>query len=560
MEVPKEMLEDFRNHLWACFKYLGLGEPTPVQYIIAQRLQEKEEDFQLQAGRGFGKSVISSCFVSWLLLKNPNRTILVTSATADRAAKFISQTRNILRLVPYCKQMEPQDFDKDNAFGFNLHNRTVFSQDLNLTARGITSQITGLHADDIIADDLEIPENSDSPAAREKLYNKIQEFEQVRNKTQNGRVIFLGTPQTKDSIYIKLKDNYNILKFPSEMPDINISDECEDVDDYIMNLGIDAGEPTQPERFSKEVLKKVEAKIGPTLYALNYKLITTLADNKKYPLRLQDLVVLDTSPELFPEKVVWANAVQNKRVPSYGMKDDLVYEPMWVSDNFVEYDQTAMFIDPSGRGSDETAICVASTVNGYIVIHELFGLPGGYDTATLEKIAKVCQQYGIKMIRYESNFGDGMFGQLLRPVIAELCGPVAVEEYRVTGAKEKRILNILEPVMAQHKLVFNTKAIKDQETQKQITRLTERRGALKHDDRVDVISACVSYWVDNIGMNPDTIIEKNKQKEHEDNVKEWISNKRVMGLLGDRISGAILYNGKPVKESKYKSILKRNRL
>lgn len=560
MQVPKEMLEDFRNHLWACFKYLGLGEPTPIQYVIAQRLQEGRQDFQLQAGRGFGKSVIASCFVSWLLLKNPNRTILVTSATADRAAKFISQTRNILRLVPYCKHMEPQDFDKDNAFGFNLHNRSIFSQDLNLTARGITGQITGLHADDIIADDLEIPENSDSPASREKLYNKVQEFEQVRNKIPDGRVIFLGTPQTKDSIYIKLKENYTILKFPSEMPDVNIPDECEDVDEYILSLGVDAGEPTQPERFSKEVLKKVEAKIGPTLYALNYKLITSLADNKKYPLRLQDLIVMDTSPDLFPEKVVWANAVPNKRVNSYGMKDDLVYEPMWVSDNFVEYSQSAMFIDPSGRGTDETAICVASTVNGYIVIHEIFGLPGGYDSVTLEKIAKVCQQYDINLIRYESNFGDGMFGQLLRPVIAEMCGAVAVEEYKVTGAKERRILNILEPVIAQHKLVFNTKAIKDQETQKQITRLTERRGALKHDDRVDCIAAAVSYWSDSIGMNPDTIIEKNKQKEHQDTVKEWLSNKRVMGLLGERVSGAVLFNGKPIKENKYKTIFKRNNI
>jgi hypothetical protein len=108
--------------------------------------------------------------------------------------------------------------------------------------------------------------------------------------------------------------------------------------------------------------------------------------------------------------------------------------------------------------------------------------------------------------------------------------------------------------------VFNTKAIKDQETQKQITRLTERRGALKHDDRVDCIAAAVSYWSDSIGMNPDTIIEKNKQKEHQDTVKEWLSNKRVMGLLGERVSGAVLFNGKPIKENKYKTIFKRNNI
>ena len=58
MKIPNEMLDDFRNHLWAGFKYLGLGEPTPIQYAIADKLQHGLKDFQLQAGRGKGKSAI----------------------------------------------------------------------------------------------------------------------------------------------------------------------------------------------------------------------------------------------------------------------------------------------------------------------------------------------------------------------------------------------------------------------------------------------------------------------------------------------------------------------
>ena len=181
MKPPPEVIDDFRNHLYFCFKYLGLGQPTPLQYAIANRLQDGPNDHILQAGRGAGKSVITACYVSWILLRNPNTTVLVLSATADKAIKFVSQTRSILTLVPYMKTLEPQEFDKDSAFGFNVNNRTKFTQDLSVTARGITSQITGLHADKIIGDDIEILENSDSPQAREKLWERCLELENVKN-------------------------------------------------------------------------------------------------------------------------------------------------------------------------------------------------------------------------------------------------------------------------------------------------------------------------------------------------------------------------------------------
>ena len=115
MNIPNEMLEDFRNHVWASFKYLGLGEPSPIQYAIANRMQNGPNDFQLQAGRGKGKSTIAAVYASWLLLKNPDTTIMVISATADKAIKFIAQVRQIIELVPYMEHLKPKEFDKDNA-------------------------------------------------------------------------------------------------------------------------------------------------------------------------------------------------------------------------------------------------------------------------------------------------------------------------------------------------------------------------------------------------------------------------------------------------------------
>lgn len=538
MKIPSEMLEDFRNHLWACFKYLGIGEPTAAQYAMADALQNGPKDMQLQAGRGFGKSVITACLVSWFLLKDHNSTVLVVSATANKATEFISMTRRILDLVPYCSHLRPKDSDSDNAFAFNVGCRDKVGQDKSCYARGITSQITGSHAEYVVGDDIEIEGNCETANARAKLLNKVSEFEQIRNV--GGRVIFLGTPQIRDSIYNQLKDGYPVTKFPAVIPDKNSPMECEDVNPWVWETGLPTGAPTQPERFPDEVLYERQAKIGPRLFALHYKLDTSLADAEKYPLRLADLVVLDLSPDLCPEKIVWANSVPMRRVPSFGMAGDVIYEPMWVSEKFVPYTQTAMFVDPAGRGTDETAVCVASFANGYIFVHELMGLEGGYDKAVLMKIAKIAYEYGLNMIRVESNWGDAMFCQLLRPVVAEICGQVAIEEYRVSGSKEARMISVLEPIMASHRLCFNTKAIKQEETQKQITRLHEGRGALKHDDRVDVLSAAVSYWEDNLGVNIDNVIAKNKEKEQMDVIKDWMDDKRrARSILQGRASGAL---------------------
>jgi hypothetical protein len=560
MKAPPEVLEDFRNHLYFCFKYLGLGQPTPKQYAMAHRLQVGTNNMLLQAGRGDGKSVIMACYVSWLLLLNHNTTILVLSAGADRAIKFVFQTRAILTQVPYMKDLEPMENDKDSAFGFNVHTRTQFGQDLSVTAKGITSQITGLHADQIICDDIEIVENSDSPQAREKLWERCLELENVVNKVDVASIRFLGTPQSRDSVYNKLGGIYPTVKFPAIMPDLTNPEEIENVDEYILGLGIESGESTQPERFPTEKLAEIEAKIGPTNFDLHYKLKTSSADVKRYPLRLEDLIVLDVDPEVFPVKVVHAKSVVNKRVSSFGMKGDLVYEPMHIEPAFAPYNQTVLFIDPSGRGADETALCVASFAHGYIVVHELTGIQGGYDSVTLMKICKLINQYKINLVKYESNYGDGMFGKIIQPVIAQSCGQIGIEEYKVTGSKENRILSTLEPIMAQHRLVFDVGVIQDKENQIQITRLQNKRGALKHDDRVDVLSAAVSHWVHALAIDPDRELIHKQQEDYKNQIKEWMGNKRVLGILGDRISSAVLLNGKDIPKARFgKSILRRNR-
>ena len=117
--------------MFFCMKHLGLGEPTPMQYEIARQLQYGPNDFILAAGRGTGKSTLTAMFASWFMMSNSNKTILVMSATQQKAIEFISQTRKILNMVPYCNHMIPDEHTKDSALGFNHNIRTSFTQDLS---------------------------------------------------------------------------------------------------------------------------------------------------------------------------------------------------------------------------------------------------------------------------------------------------------------------------------------------------------------------------------------------------------------------------------------------
>ena len=538
MNIPKEMIDDFRNHLWACFKYLGLGDPTAAQYAMADALQTGAVDMQLQAGRGFGKSVITACLASWFLLKDPNTTIMVVSATGNKATEFISMTRKILDLVPYCGHLAPGDHTTDNAFAFDVECRTKIGQDKSCYARGISSQITGSHADYVIGDDIEIEGNCETANAREKLLNKVSEFEQIRNV--GGRVIFLGTPQIKDSIYNQLASGYPVTKFPAVMPNKDVLSEMENVNEWVIQAGFEEGDPTQPERFPKDVLLERMAKIGPKLFALHYKLDTTLADFEKFPLRLADLIVLDVNPEMCPEKIVWASSTPMKGMPSFGLSGDLVYEPMWISDKFVPFTQTIVTVDPSGRGSDETGVCVASFSNGYVYIHELIGYPGGYEKGILKKICRLAMEYNAKLIRVESNFGDAMFCQLLIPILKQMSSNIGIEDFRVSGRKETRMLSILEPAMSQHRLVFNKRAISQEANQKQITRLFDAKGALAHDDRIDVLASSVAFWEDSLSLDIDSIIHKHQEKDRQEVINSWLNDDRRMGLFSERLKDTLV--------------------
>ncbi|RXV42001.1 DNA maturase B, partial [Enterococcus faecalis] len=67
--------------------------------------------------------------------------------------------------------------------------------------------------------------------------------------------------------------------------------------------------------------------------------------------------------------------------------------------------------------------------------------------------------------------------------------------------KEKRVIGSLEPVLKRHRMVIDREVLKaDLKGDRvragvyQLTHMTSERGALKHDDRIDVLAQAVEYW------------------------------------------------------------------
>lgn len=528
-EQIKKAKADFRVFVFILWRTLGLPEPTPIQYDIAKSLMNPMSDrFIIQGFRGVAKSYLTCAYAVWQLWKNPQIKVLVVSASKDRADANAVFIKRIITLLPFLKELLPTDKQRNtqNVFDVGL---AVPDISPSVKSVGITGQITGSRADLLIADDVEIPNNSATQVQRDKLNESVKEFDSILKP--GGQILYLGTPQSEMSLYNELqKRGYTARVWTVEYPSSQKErDEYGDtLAPYIAKDWEDKkGKPTDPMRFDELEIAKRRLSYGKAGFSLQFMLNTNLSDIERYPLKIQDLIVTDLDMKEASLKWNWC-ADAGKRhadLASVALKGDYFYAPLSRSEETETYTGTVMAIDPSGRGKDETAYAIIKYLNGYLFVMEVGGYQTGYSEATLTNLANQAKFWGVNTVLYESNFGDGMFGQLLKPVFNRI-HPCAVEEVRSLAQKEKRIVETLEPVMMRHKLIVNKTVIKEdykvyENNQHysliyQMTRLTTDRGALAHDDRLDALSMAISYWKD--------VMDRDEQQGIDEQLDEMLEN------------------------------------
>ncbi|MAD98966.1 MAG: putative terminase large subunit [Prokaryotic dsDNA virus sp.] len=543
----KGLEKDFRNFCHHIWKSLDLPPLTPVQNDIAWYLQHGPERCIVEAFRGVGKSYLTAAYVCWKLKYNRDLEILVVSAGKDRADAFAIFVRNLIRNVDILKHMEPDKNKGHRATQniFDVNGRTT-SGSPSVKSVGITGQITGSRADIIIADDIEVVSNSATHDLREKLARLVTEFDAVIKP--NGRNIYLGTPQTEMSLYNTLYNRgYEVriwcAQVPTEQQALSYGPKLAPFIRKMMETK-DAGTTTDT-RFTDEDLAKRLLSYGRSGFALQFMLDTSLSDADKFPLKIDDLIISHVGEKL-PNEIYWSKnpLVKLKDLPNVATAGQDYYSHEKLSDGFSEPMMRTLAIDPSGRGKDETAYAVGFMLHGNIFVPDAGGIVGGYSDDAMIQLAEIAKKYKVNKIIIESNFGDGMFSQLLKPHLTRIY-PCSVDEVRQNIQKELRIIDTLEPVMNQHRLIIDPQVIqKDYDTAMerytsdtatkymlfyQMTRLSKERGSLAHDDRLDALAMMVQYFLEQLSVDQHMQEQQRREEAFDAQLDKFIEDWYDMG-------------------------------
>ena len=521
VDYEQRLKDDFSLFLRLCWKSLALPSPTRAQLAMAKYLQHGGSRIMLQAFRGVGKSWITAAFVLWVLFRDRDMKILVVSASKQRADDFSIFVQRCILEFEWLAHMRPQDDDtRWSRISFDVAGCRP-AQSASVKSVGITGMLTGSRADLIVADDIETPNNSATDMMREKLLQLVTEFESVLTPKPTSRIVFLGTPQSTFSIYRTLHERkYIPMVWPARYPKSLIGYEDMLAKDLLADIRRDglsalAWKPTDT-RFSEILLLEREGSMSRSNFALQFQLDTTLSDALKFPLKLSDFSVLPLDLAKGPSDIVWgADKETVLDLPAVALPGDKWHRPKSVSE-FVPYGETIVALDPSGRGKDETVAVILSQINGFIFLRDIFASQEGYSDTTLREVLRRAKHYGATMCLVESNFGDGMVVELLKRHAQEMKVGISFEEVRSNTMKEARIIDTLEPVLNQHKLIIDQRLISwDYESNQdmapedrlprmmayQLTRMCREKGAVRHDDRVDALALGVKYFLDVLAIS-----------------------------------------------------------
>jgi len=534
---------DFKLFLQALWSQLDLPEPTRAQYAIADYLQHGPKRLQIQAFRGVGKSWITGAFVLWVLFKNPEKKIMIISASKERADNMSIFLQKLIIETPWLKHLQPKSDDaRWSRISFDVNCSP--SQAPSVKSVGITGQLTGSRADLMILDDVEVPGNSMTEMMREKLLQLCTEAESILTPKEDSRIMYLGTPQTTFTIYRKLAErNYRPFVWPARVPRKLANYEGliapqlqEDID-----MGAEKWSVTDPDRFSHEDLLEREAAMGRSNFMLQFMLDTSLSDAEKFPLKMADLVVTSVNPTTAPDSVIWCSDLRNvlKELPTVGLPGDYFYSPMQLQGEWGPYQETICSVDPSGRGTDETAAAFISQRNGFLYLHEVRAYRDGYSDNTLLDILKGCKKFNVTKLVVETNFGDGLVAELFKKHIQQTQQGIDVEEVRANVRKEERIIDSLEPILNQHRLVVDKSVIewdynsnKDDPPEKrllymlfyQMSRMCREKGAVRHDDRLDALAQGVKYFTDAMGISAMEVVKQRKRDDWNDMLESFLDD------------------------------------
>lgn len=578
IEALREHYALFEDFMYDCMTELMGFKCSELQIDIARYLQSNVKHGMIQAQRSQAKSTIVAMFAVWQLIHDCKHRVLIISAGQDVATEIANWVIQIIMNwdILECMRPDRQHGDRASNKAFDVHWQLKGAEKSpSVACIGITSNMQGRRADLLIPDDIESSKNGNTELQRAALEHLSKDFTSI---CQKGRIIYLGTPQTTDSIYNKLPERgYSIRIWPGRYPTPEEEKFYGDrLAPYIKAKmvadpslqrggGLDGsrGKPTDHELLGEELLCSKELDQGQAYFNLQHMLNTEMSDELRHPLKTKNLVVMNFGIDKGPGLIEWLPSPEKElKIAGYSCRPQF-YRPFSISTELYKYEGKHMYVDTAGGGKssgDETVAAVTYFLHGYIFLAEIIKLPGGYSDEYYETLSKLALKHGVNDIDVEKNFGFGAFSASWRPILMRVykaagkdnCPPI--EDVWESGQKELRIIDTLEPVMARHRLIVHEDILSYdvESTAKypfdkrdsykllhQMTKITRDKGALIHDDSIDAVAGSVRKWAERLAVDEKKRIEQKTTDENVDFFAQWggnigSNNKGVLGLASDR--------------------------
>jgi hypothetical protein len=508
---------------------------TDTQIDIGQWIAYGPQYRMVQAQRGQAKTTITAAYAVWKIIHDPTTRVLIISAGSTQATEVANWIIQIIDYMPElaCLRPDASQGDRESVTAYDIHYSLKGPEKSpSISCIGITSSMQGKRADVLIADDIESSKNTQTAVQRERIVHLSLDFSSINSK---GDIIYLGTPQSIDSLYNGLPGRgVSVRIWPGRFPTV---DELPDYEGFIAPYILDMikrnpglqigggptgqrGQPVDAVIMDEENLTKKEIDQGPAYFTLQYMLSTKLTDKDRYPLKLANIrfANFDREARRAPMALGFIRSpmYEIKKPDGFPLKDKM-YRVAEQSD-YGDIPTLMMYVDPAGggRNGDETAYGITGFTAGRIIGIASGGVPGGFSDESVDALVAVAKKWNIKFMQIEQNYGHGALAAVIRPKLKIALPTCGIEEVWEAGQKELRIIDILEPIINAGKLILAEEMISDDwsSVQKypsqlrqtysliwQMARVTRDKGSLIHDDRLDAFAGACRPWAEHVAID-----------------------------------------------------------